>query len=136
VFGLDGGALGGLVLELLVDPAPPATPRNCEGAEVLGSGVSDRFSGNWCNASANPAGDAVRCGRCGLTFRLEALEGGPLPDKSAEPSIRGAVLDGGGAPVALGARLGGPFGGGGVGAETGGAAAPAFLLTHFLRVSS
>jgi len=36
-------------------------------------------------------------------------------------------------PAAL---LGGPFGGGGVGAEVVGASAPALLLTHFLSVSS
>ena len=68
--------------------------------------------------------------KLGLTFLLVTLEGGPLPGERAPPS------DAGGPPAALGPLLGGPLGGGGVGAEAAGASAPAFLLTHFLRVAS
>lgn len=124
VAGLDDGADGGPEAEGVL-PGTSKPPPTFAPASSNTAGNSRIVS----VTAPGVLGDSPRW-ISGLTFLLGAADGGRLVGRG------GGLEEVGGPPAALWALLGGPLGGGGVGVETVGASAPAFLLTHFLRVSS
>lgn len=135
VAGLDGGAEGGADGE---PPAPSEGDRPMEGAVSVGSPARELLG----KAAAD---EMLRLGEGGVegnvgwgmliggVFRERGLTGGAYA--LGKGGTWGAEVEGGGAPVPLVAREGGPFGGGGLGAVAL-TSAPPFLFTHFFKFSS
>lgn len=150
VGGRDGGAKGGREGDpdggtegdrlVRVDPAPMDGVRAMEGA------VRDRSSAEVLVVVGKAAAEeTLRVSDGGVEEKVgwEMFMGGvfndfrprEVVDAWGKGGTGGVVVMGGGAPVILTARDGGPLGGGGFDSATAGAVSP-FLFTHFLRLES